>query len=71
MTPSPAIFDFDKLNWLNRHAIKASSPVRLAAMAWEYFGGLLPEKFDASDEILVWFVRLVELFSPTSITSIN
>jgi nondiscriminating glutamyl-tRNA synthetase len=65
VTPSPAVFNFDKLNWLNRHAIKASSPVRLAAMAWEYFGGLLPEKFDASDEVLVWFVRLVELFSPS------
>ena len=64
VTPSPAIFDFDKLNWLNRHYIKATSPVRLAAMAWEYFGGLLPERIDASDEILVWFVRLVELLSP-------
>jgi nondiscriminating glutamyl-tRNA synthetase len=62
-TPSPAIFDFDKLNWLNRHYIKTSSPVRLAALAWEYFGGLLPEKFDASDEVLVWFVRLIELFA--------
>jgi glutamyl-tRNA synthetase/nondiscriminating glutamyl-tRNA synthetase len=65
VTPSPAIFDFDKLNWLNRHYIKLASPVRLASMAWEYFGGLLPEKDDASDEVLVWFVRLVELFVPS------
>jgi glutamyl-tRNA synthetase len=64
VTPSPAIFDFDKLNWLNRHYIKAASPTRLAALAWEYFGGLLPPKNDASDEVLVWFVHLVELFAP-------
>jgi nondiscriminating glutamyl-tRNA synthetase len=64
VTASPAVFDFEKLNWLNRHYIKGSSSVRLAAMAWEYFGGLLPEKFDASDDVLVWFVRLIDLFSP-------
>ncbi|MGO9434619.1 MAG: glutamate--tRNA ligase [Terracidiphilus sp.] len=65
VTPSPAIFDFDKLNWLNRQYIKAASPVRLASLAWEYFGGLLPEKDDASDDVLVWFVRLLELFVPS------
>lgn len=62
MASAHAVFDFNKLNELNRHFIKTASPVRLAAMAWEYFGGLLPEKEDASDEVLVWFVRLLELF---------
>jgi glutamyl/glutaminyl-tRNA synthetase len=65
VTPSPAIFDFDKLNWLNRHYLKLASPVRLAALAWEYFGGLLPPKEEASDEVLVWFVRLLEMFMPS------
>jgi nondiscriminating glutamyl-tRNA synthetase len=60
--PSPVIFDFDKLNALNRSLISQASPIRLASMAWEYFGGLLPEKDDASDEMLVWFVRLLEVF---------
>lgn len=64
VTPSPAVFDFDKLNWLNRHYIKGSSPTRVASLAWEYFGGLLLPKEDASDEVLVWFVHLVELFAP-------
>ena len=63
VTPSPAIFDFDKLNWLNRHYVKAASPGRLASLAWEFFGGLLPPKDDVSDEVLVWFVKLVELFA--------
>jgi nondiscriminating glutamyl-tRNA synthetase len=65
VTPSPAIFDFDKLNWLNRHYIKKSSPERLAALAWEYFGGLLPAKEDASNAVLVWFTQLVSLFAPS------
>lgn len=65
VTPSPAVFNFDKLNWLNRHYLRLSSPVRLAALSWEYFGGLLPEKDDASDEVLVWFVRLLEMFVPS------
>ncbi|HUB30644.1 MAG TPA: glutamate--tRNA ligase [Terracidiphilus sp.] len=64
VTAAPAVFDFEKLNALNRHYIRSSSSVRLAAMAWEYFGGLLPEKFEAPDEVLVWFVRLIELFTP-------
>ncbi len=64
VTPSPAVFDFDKLNWLNRHYIKASSPGRITALSWEYFGGLMPKKEDASDEVLLWFVKLVSLFAP-------
>ncbi len=64
VTPSPAIFDFDKLNWLNRYYIKQSSPARLAALAWEYFGGLLPAKEVASDAVLVWFAHVVALFAP-------
>ena len=64
VTPSPAIFDFDKLNWLNRHYIKLSSPGRITSLAWEYFGGLMPAKQDATDEQLLWFVRLVSLYAP-------
>jgi nondiscriminating glutamyl-tRNA synthetase len=65
VTPSPAIFDLEKLNWLNRHYMKLAPPARLAALCWDYFGGLLPEKHDASDAVLVWFFHLVGLFAPT------
>ncbi len=65
VTPSPAVFDFDKLNWLNRHYLKQISAGRLAALSWEYFGGLLPEKSDVSDAVLVWFVQMVGLFAPS------
>ncbi len=64
VTPSPAVFDFDKLNWLNRHYIKAADPERIAALAWPYFDGLIPPKEKASDEMGKWFTRLVELFAP-------
>ncbi|HEV2213794.1 MAG TPA: glutamate--tRNA ligase [Terracidiphilus sp.] len=64
VTPSPAVFDTDKLNWLNRFYMKRSTPARLTALAWEYFGGLVPNKEDASDEVLMWFVDLVGLFAP-------
>jgi len=36
-TPSPAIFDFEKLYWLNRHYIKELSPHALAAACAWYF----------------------------------
>ena len=65
ISASPAIFDFDNLNSLNRHCMKESAPARLAALCWDYFGGLLPEKELASDEILVWFFRVVSLFVPS------
>jgi glutamyl-tRNA synthetase/nondiscriminating glutamyl-tRNA synthetase len=64
VTPSPAIFDFEKLNWLNRHYMKLAPPARLAALCWDYFGGLLPEKHEASNDVLVWFFHLVGLFAP-------
>jgi glutamyl-tRNA synthetase/nondiscriminating glutamyl-tRNA synthetase len=65
VTPSPAVFDLEKLNWLNRHYMKLAPPSRLAAHCWDYFGGLLPEKHDASDPVIVWFFHLVGLFAPT------
>ena len=43
-TPSPAVFDFEKLAWLNRHYIKSAAPERLHAMGRGFFqrAGLLP-----------------------------
>ncbi len=33
ITKSPAVFDLEKLKWLNRHYLKSSSPTRLAELA--------------------------------------
>ena len=40
VTPSPAVFDWDKLHWLNRQAIKHSPLPELRALAWPYFSEL-------------------------------
>ena len=45
--------------------MKLSSPGRLAALCWDYFGGLLPEKEEASDAVLVWFFQVIALFVPS------
>ena len=64
VTPSPAVFDWDKLHWLNRQAIKHSPMPELRALAWPYFAKLkwLPES--ASDAVVEWFDRVLILFLP-------
>ncbi len=62
VTPSPAVFDFDKLNWLNRHYIKLAAPERLAKLARPYFAARL-EKAAAGPES--WLKRLVALLAPS------
>jgi glutamyl-tRNA synthetase/nondiscriminating glutamyl-tRNA synthetase len=37
VTPSPAVFDFEKLYWLNRHYIKESASERIAALAEPFY----------------------------------
>ena len=45
VTPSPAIFDFDKLNWLNRHYLKQADPERIAKLAERQFCLHRPDLF--------------------------
>jgi len=37
VTPSPAVFDMEKLYWLDRHYIKESSPERIEKLALAYY----------------------------------
>jgi nondiscriminating glutamyl-tRNA synthetase len=57
---SPAIFDLDKLNWVNRSHLKKLDRERLLALILPYWreGGLLPEK--PSDSMLSWAVDFSE-----------
>ena len=66
VTPSPAIFDFNKLHWLNRHYLKLAEPKRVAALALPYFTarGWMPEG-ELSDEMNSWFERLLALLVPS------
>jgi glutamyl-tRNA synthetase len=45
VTPSPAIFDFDKLNWLNRHYLKQADSERIAKLAERQFCMRRPDLF--------------------------
>jgi len=64
VTPSPAIFDFDKLNWLNRHYLKLADQGRVAALSWGYFGDRLPAREAAPESVKGWFDRVLALFVP-------
>src|SRR5262249_44476612 len=66
VTPSPAVFDMEKLYWLNRHYIKRSSVDRLVDLAIPYFrnAGLLPYDEPLDAETLDWMKRLTELLAP-------
>ena len=64
VTASPAVFDFDKLNWLNRHYLKLLDPARVSALAAPYFvaSDLLPATPENAVE--AWFAKLLALFIP-------
>ncbi len=66
VTASPAIFDFDKLNWLNRHYLKLAAPERLSALAWDCFLDRLPHAETAPEPVKAWFTRLLALFVPAA-----
>jgi glutamyl-tRNA synthetase/nondiscriminating glutamyl-tRNA synthetase len=66
VTPSPAVFDWDKLHWLNRQAMKHSPLPELRALTWPYFTALewLPPQSAAGEPVENWFDRVLELFLP-------
>lgn len=65
VTAGPAVFDVEKLNWLNRHSIKKSNPQDLAALTWEYFSGFMPGREVSSDQVRMWFAHMMALFAPS------
>lgn len=64
VTPSPAIFDFDKLDWLNRHYLKLAAPETIADLAWGYFGDRLPTRESTPESVRDWFERVLTIFAP-------
>ncbi len=65
VTPSPAVFDMEKLYWLNRHYIKQSPPERIERLAEPFFirAGLLPK--DPDERTRAWFAKVVALLAPS------
>src|SRR5260370_4701631 len=66
VTPSPAVFDTEKLYWLNRHYIKQGAPERIHGLAKSFLGraGLLPRDNDMDATVSRWADRLVALLAP-------
>ncbi|MCU1312556.1 MAG: gltX2 [Acidobacteriaceae bacterium] len=66
VTPSPAVFDFGKLDWLNRHYLKQRPITEIAELAWPYFerAGYLGVREKASEELKEWFERLIAVLLP-------
>jgi glutamyl-tRNA synthetase/nondiscriminating glutamyl-tRNA synthetase len=66
VTASPAVFDWAKLHWLNRHYMKLTELPRLAELAWPYFesAGLLRTRDAASREVSGWVETLIALLLP-------
>lgn len=64
VTPSPAIFDNEKLNWLNRHYIKQSPPERIHQLSYGFLqrAGLLPERMNGA--VQAWADRVIDLLVP-------
>lgn len=62
LSKSPAVFDSNKLSWLNNHYIKNEDADRIAAMAIPHLqkAGLLPAELSAEEQ--VWAKALVTLY---------
>jgi len=73
VTPSPAVFDMEKLYWLNRHYIKEAPPERVEKLAFPYFkqflgvtavqqGGIVDSH---PPDVKTWFATVVRLLVPS------
>lgn len=76
VTPSPAVFDMEKLYWLNRHYIKASPAERIEKLAQPYFAQLMGEVFspqgnkETADSSTApdshnWLATVIQLLAPS------
>ncbi len=65
VTASPAIFDFEKLHWLNRQFVKQAGATRVAELSLRFFAkaGWMAERPEPAAR--AWFEKVVELLAPS------
>jgi nondiscriminating glutamyl-tRNA synthetase len=63
VTPSSAVFDMEKLYWLNRHYIKESPPGRIESLARPYFRRLVGD--DSAPEMQGWLDKVIQMLLPS------
>ena len=61
VTPSSAVFDTEKLYWLNRHYIKQSPPERIEKLAEPYFTGAGLIQKNPDQRTRAWFSKVITL----------
>jgi glutamyl-tRNA synthetase/nondiscriminating glutamyl-tRNA synthetase len=77
VTPSPAIFDIEKLYWLNRHYLKQAPPERVQRLALPYYTRAMIEELKGSHDIespsydwhpneqtVKWLAKVTQLLVP-------
>jgi nondiscriminating glutamyl-tRNA synthetase len=64
VTPSPAVFDFEKLYWLNRHYLKSADAKRIANLSLPYFAKAGLVTGDDSAEVSSWIEKVIALLVP-------
>ncbi len=60
ITKSPAVFDTDKLNWLNRHYMKECPPRRLAELAVPFLQAAGLVNSPPGPGVLAWIERVLD-----------
>lgn len=73
ITPSPAVFDMEKLYWLNRHYLKAKSAADLynACVGYLFRSGSLSPEGETGGSLMLpagfreWFLKVIELLAPS------
>jgi glutamyl-tRNA synthetase/nondiscriminating glutamyl-tRNA synthetase len=60
ITKSPAVFDQEKLYWLNRHYMKECAPRRLAELALPFLHGAGYLDAHPGPEVLIWLERVLD-----------
>jgi nondiscriminating glutamyl-tRNA synthetase len=65
VTPSPAVFDMEKLYWLNRHYIKESPPERIEKLAAPFFVSAAFIPTDPCIRVATWFRKVIALLVPS------
>jgi nondiscriminating glutamyl-tRNA synthetase len=77
VTPSPAVFDMEKLYWLNRHYIKHTSPERIEKLALPCYtrmisdelaqrvGGAGMIEYPWPPTVVKWFGGVTQLLAPS------
>ena len=65
VTASPAVFDWAKLHWLNRHYLKQCELLRLVALAALYFESTGFLSVNANAATVSWLEKVVALFLPS------